>query len=117
MPVGPDTGCLCQTAPTRFPPPVKCADEGGNCQCAGTVFFGKQTLDEGLYSAFEDFVTEPYAYKHNQNGNISCMADGFSYEYELDYNTSSCFCDATGFYKDDAIERDVNYFLAEYRKY
>lgn len=32
-PAGPDTGCLCQTAPTKFPPPLKCADEGETCQC------------------------------------------------------------------------------------
>jgi hypothetical protein len=100
-----------------FPPPTKCADEGQNCQCKGTVFFGKSSPETGLYTAFEDFVTEPYAYKQNQNGNVSCLADQFTAEYDLTYNMSSCFCDSTNYYKATDIDRDVQYFAAEYRQY
>lgn len=122
LPVGPDVGCLCQTKPNMFPPPIKCADEGQNCTCKGTVFFGKQSTNEtGLYTAFEDFVTEPYAYKQNTNGNTSCMADQFSGEYDFGQNSltasSSCFCDSVGYYGAEDIDRDVTYFAAEYRQY
>jgi hypothetical protein len=75
MPVGPNVGCLCQTAPTNFPPPLKCANEGENCQCAGKVFFGASVAEEGLYNSFSEFTESPYAVRMNVYGNVSCMAD------------------------------------------
>lgn len=70
-----------------------------------------------LFDAFEDFVTEPYAVKHHANGDVACMADQFSAEYEFGSNSSSCFCDSSNYYGADAVERDINYFTAEYRQY
>jgi hypothetical protein len=45
------------------------------------------------------------------------MADEFDAAYDLTYNTSSCFCDNSNYYKAEDIQRDIDYFTAEYRKY
>lgn len=123
-PAGPagSKGCLCQTAPTKYPPPTKCADEGQACECKGTVFFGKampaandSSSVTSLSGTFEDFIAEPYALKRHVNGMVACMSDEFTAEYDFGSTSSSCFCDSIGYYEDEAIQRDVDFFTAEYR--
>ena len=81
------------------------------------MYFGANTTDTGVFTAFETFRQSPYLYQHHAQGEVACMADHFADAgYAIDYAMGSCFCDVNNYHKQPEIEQDVALFTAEHRK-
>ena len=84
-PAGKDMACYCQSVPKLLFEPMPCADEGGNCQCQGNVFFGASAGAEPKRSeAFSNMLDAPYAFKRAPaTGNVTCTQENFPSEFPL----------------------------------
>lgn len=90
---------------------VKCADEGGQCQCpSGNIFYGRKHVVSGKEATFDEMNDEPYKYKKAEGPSIACTnavfgdpTPGFA---------KQCFCDADSTYKQSEIDADGLKFLA-----
>jgi hypothetical protein len=106
--------CYCQSIPKKLFKPLKCAEEGGECECQGNIFFGISAT-EGM-KADETFAAlreNPYAVKTNKGRrNATCSQENFPSEFPLGLARKDCYCDTYNTYSDEDIAEDKEQFLS-----
>lgn len=85
--------CWCEPKPDYKP--TRCADEGQECKCSGTVFFGPKLSEEsGKILPFDDMLeTESYAVNYVNNTNtIGCTNTAMGVDPAKGI-LKQCYCD------------------------
>jgi len=68
--------CYCESLLPKDP--VKCADEGGNCECpSGNVFFGRKQVVAGKDADFDSMNDEPYKFQKATGSSMGCNSGVF----------------------------------------
>jgi len=84
--------CWCEPKPEYKP--TRCADEGQDCKCSGTVFFGPQKGEDGKILTFDDLLdTETYAVNNVNNTNsLTCSNTALGVDPARGV-VKQCYCD------------------------
>jgi len=86
--------CWCEPKPDYMP--NRCADEGEDCLCKGTVLFGikKSILSPGKIADFDEFIEEEWAAEYINNTNsVACVSATFNGADPLPNGDKQCYCD------------------------
>lgn len=102
--------CFCESPLPNLP--VKCANEGEDCECKGRVFYGPKTdpkKNEDI--EFEVMVNISYAHKMSTTS-LGCNNKVFG--DPTPGLSKACFCDADLSYTQDEIDYDTEHNSYEY---
>jgi len=86
--------CFCEPRPEYKP--FRCADDGEDCMCKGTVIYGlkKSVSNPGKLADFDEVLESEWAAEFvNTTGSILCASESFGGADPLPNGDKQCYCD------------------------
>lgn len=91
----------------------RCAVQGEDCTCSGTVFIGKLNVEGVEPAPFKQIFKVPFGMKKNVSASIACNAKSVTGEDDSPDEAKQCFCDDSEVKDIDEAEAEIAFFKSE----